>query len=145
MPYIDQSYYEQLYGPTAMTDEEFSVMAARASDIIDSITQYRIVQCGGISALPPLLQELVKKATAAQALYSTQNGLETVLTGESGQGFTVGKVHVDGQKATGSAGGNTAAQSMVSPLALTLLEQTGLMRRGVACSGPYRSGFLGIW
>lgn len=120
-------------------------MAARASDIIDSITQYRIVQCGGISALPPLLQELVKKATAAQALYSTQNGLETVLTGESGQGFTVGKVHVDGQKATGSAGGNTAAQSMVSPLALTLLEQTGLMRRGVACSGPYRSGFLGIW
>ncbi len=145
MPYIDQGYYEQLYGPTAMTDEEFSVVAARASDIIDSVTQYRIVQCGGISALPPLLQEIVKKATAAQALYFAQNGLETALTGESGQGFTVGKVHVDGRKTSGAESGNTAAQSMVSPLALTLLEQTGLMRRDVACSGLYHNSFLGIW
>ncbi len=145
MPYIDAGSYELLYGPSGLTETEFNVFAAQASDLIDSITQYRIVQCGGITALPPLLQDLVKKAAAAQVLYFSQNGLETVLTGETGQGFTVGKVHVDGKKTSGTESGNTAAQSMISPLALTLLEQTGLMRRDVVCWGPYRSGFLGIW
>ena len=78
-------------------------------------------------------------------LYFTQNGFETVLTGESGQGFTVGKVHVDGKSTAGGAGGNTAAQSMISPLAVTLLEQTGLMGRCTPCYDPYRNSFLGIW
>lgn len=145
MAYIDKAYYEHLYGPMNMTDEEFAVMSGQASDIMDSITQYRIVQGGGVSALPPLWQELVKKATAAQVLFFTQNGLETVLTGESGEGFTVGKVHVDGKSAYSSGAGNAAAQSMVSPFAIALLEQTGLMRRDVVCLGPYHNGFLGIW
>lgn len=145
MAYIDKAYYEQLYGPMNMTDEEFAVMSGQASDIMDSITQYRIVQGGGVSALPPLWQELVKKATAAQVLFFTQNSLETVLTGESGEGFTVGKVHVDGKSAYSSGAGNAAAQSMVSPFAIALLEQTGLMRRDVVCLGPYHNGFLGIW
>ena len=41
MAYIDKAYYEQLYGPMNMTDEEFAVMSGQASDIMDSITQYR--------------------------------------------------------------------------------------------------------
>ena len=145
MSYIYKAYYEQLYGPLNMTDNEFNVLSNQATDLIDSITQYRIVQGGGIAALPPLWQELEKKATAAQVLYFTQNGMDTVLTGESGQGFTVGKVHVDGKGASGTGSGNTAAQSMVSPFAIALLEQTGLMRRDVSCLGPYHNNFLGIW
>ena len=85
----------------------------------------------------------MKKAAAAQVLYYSELGLETVLTGQTGQSFTVGKVSVSGG---GSSGGNmTGAQLMISPLAKSLLEQTGLMFRGVhVCSGRYLNPFWGI-
>ena len=144
MAYITYQQYIDLYGSSLIGEDDFPVYAQTASDLIDSITRYKIVQGGGITSLPALTQQLVQKATAAQILYFAQNGLETVLVGESGTGFTVGKVHVDGTSRSAKRG-NIAAQSMISPLAVTLLEQTGLMGRDVACYGPYRNGFLGIW
>lgn len=140
MAYITYEQYTQLYGTPPITEVEFPMYATTASDIIDSITQYRIERAGGISALPAGLQTLVQKATAAQVLYLTQNGLETVVSGQTGQGFTVGKVSVDG----GNSGGLTAAQLTVCPMAKMYLEQTGLMERSVPCFDQFRPGFYGI-
>ena len=138
MAYITYEQYQALYGTPPVSGPEFQMYAATASDIIDSVTQYRIVE-DGLSALPALVQTLVQKAAAAQLLYLTQNGLEAVLSGQTGQGFTVGKVSVDG----GNAGGLTAAQLMVCPMAKAYLEQTGLMERSVPCFDRFRPGFSG--
>lgn len=132
-----------MYGTPLITEEEFPAYAGIASDLIDSITQYRIEKGGGFSALPSSVQELVKKATGAQVLYFMQNGLETVLSGQTGQGFTVGKVSISG----GGAGvaGSKSGVLMVSPFTVALLEQTFLMERGVhVCSDRFLNPFWGI-
>lgn len=142
MAYITYQDYVGLYGTPPVSESEFPVYAERASDVIDSITMYRIAQGGGISALPALTQTLVQKATGAQILYFTQNGIDTVLTGQTGQGFAVGKVRVDGVSGDGR---RMQASMIVSPWVVSLLEQTGLMDRRTPCLGPYQSGYLGIW
>lgn len=143
MAYITYQQYLDLYGLCPITEEEFPVYAGLASDLIDSMTQYRIEQGGGFSALPDWVQTLVQKAAGAQVLYFTQIGLETVLSGQTGQSFTVGKVSV-----SGGALSNTAAKPgalLVSPFALAMLEQTPLMERGVhVCSDRFLNPFWGI-
>ena len=143
MAYITYDQYVDIYGEPPVDEADFPVYAGLASDLIDSITQYRIEQGGGFSALPDWLQSMVQKATAAQVLYFTQLGLETVLTGQTGQSFTVGKVSVSGG---GLASGSlTGAKLMISPLAKALLEQTPLMERSVhVCSDRYLNPFWGI-
>ena len=142
MAYITYDQFVALYGAT-IPEADFPVYATQASDLIDTITRFKIVQGGGIAALPSWVQTQVEKATAAQCLYFWQNGMETVLTGESGAGFTVGKVHVDGGAGRNTAGG--AAASMVSPWTKALLGQTGLMGREIPCFDQFRSNFFGMW
>ena len=89
MAYITYDEYVAIYGQN-ITEADFPMYAENASDLIDAVTRYQIVQCGGISALPPLVQKLVKKAASAQVLYFVQNGPDTVRSGQTGQGFTVG-------------------------------------------------------
>ncbi|PWN00716.1 MAG: hypothetical protein DBX37_00485 [Massilioclostridium sp.] len=132
MAYISFEEYTKMYGDS-ISMEDFPVCAEVASNLIDNITQYRIVQGGGFSTLSQFLQCMIQKATAAQVFYFSQIGLETVLTGQTGQSFTVGKVSVSGG-ALSNATANSE-QLMISPLAKTLLEQTPLMERGVhVCS-----------
>lgn len=140
MSYITAEQYTALFGQPPLNEGEFTVYATVASDLIDSVTQYRIRQSGGIAALPAFIQELVQKAAAAQVLYLIQNGLETVVSGQTGQGFTVGKVSIDG----GGSGGMTAAQLTICPMATMYLEQTGLMERRVPCLDQFRHSFYGI-
>lgn len=143
MAYITYQDYIGLYGNPPVTEEEFSVYAGLASDLIDSVTQYRIERGGGFSALPAYLQTLVQKAAGAQTMYFFQNGLETVLSGQTGQSFTVGKVSVSG--GAPGASGYSAGALMVSPFAVALLEQTFLMERGVhVCSDRFLNPFWGI-
>lgn len=142
MAYITYDEYVAIYGQN-ITEVDFPMYAENASDLIDAVTRYQIVQCGGISALPPLVQKLVKKAAAAQVLYFVQNGLDTVMSGQTGQGFTVGKVSIGG--ASSGSGGQTAAQLMISPAVGVLLEQTGLMERSVPCLDPSRNAYLSTW
>ena len=144
MAYITLEEYAELYGQPTISEADLPVYASQASDLIDSITQYRIIQAGGLNVFPPLVQQLVAKATAAQVLYFIQNGgIETVLSGQTGAGYTVGKVHIDGAGASGGA--QTAAQMMISPLAVTFLEQTGLMERRIRCLDPYQPPYYGTW
>lgn len=141
MAYITYQQYLDLYGTCPITEENFPVYAGLASDVIDSITQYRIVK-GGLSALSSLVQTLVQKATAAQVLYFTQIGLEATLAGQAGQSFTVGKVSVSG----GGLSANTKSGTLlVSPFAVAFLEQTELMeRRTDVYSDRFLNPFWGI-
>lgn len=137
MAYITYQQYIDLYGACPITEEQFPVYAGIASDLIDSVTQFRIQEAGGLSFLPPFIQTLVQKACAAQVLYFTELGLNTVLTGQTGQGFTVGKVSVNGGALAN--GSMTSAQLMISPVVRSMLEQTALMeRRCPVCSDRYR-------
>ena len=96
MAYITYQEYVDLFGTPAITEAEFPIYATTASDLIDTLTEFRIVNAGGVSAFPAAVQTLIEKAAAAQVLYLIQNGLEAVLTGQTGAGYTVGKVHIDG-------------------------------------------------
>lgn len=137
MAYITYTDFTDLYGEL-IPQEQFSLYANAASDIIDIITRYSIEHRGGFASLPSFLQMLVVKATAAQIVYTEQaGGVEAVASGQSGAGYTVGKVHLDG-----ASGKETSrAALMVSPLAVSLLEQSGLMGRSIPCLdlslGPY--------
>lgn len=142
MAYITYDEYVAIYGQN-ITESDFPMYAENASDLIDAVTRYQIVQCGGISALLPLVQNLVKKAAAAQVLYFVQNGLDTAMSGQTGQGFTVGKVSIGG--ASSGSGGQAADQLMISPAVGVLLEQTGLMERSVPCLDPSRNAYLSTW
>lgn len=135
MAYITYDQYIGYYGTCPIPEEEFPMYAGLASDVIDNATQYRIIKSGGISALPVLTQTLVQKAAATQILYFTQVGLETVLTGQAGQSFTVGKVSVNGGGLANQANKKIGAL-MVCPLALAYLEQTPLMERRVDVCYP---------
>lgn len=46
MAYITYQQYLDLYGICPISEEEFPVYAGLASDMIDSITRYRIVEGG---------------------------------------------------------------------------------------------------
>ena len=143
MAYITYQQYTDIYGDSSISEDNFSVYAGLASDLIDSITQYKIEKAGGLNALPSFIQELVKKATAAQVLYFTQIGFETALTGQAGQSFTVGKVSVSGGSLANANA--KAGELMISPLAVAMLEQTPLMYRGVhVCSDRFLNPFWGI-
>lgn len=144
MAYITLKQFFELYGDQGLTADTFQMYATAASSIIDSITRYAIPRCGGLSAFPEWVQQAVQQAAGAQVLYYMQNGFETVQTGQTGQGFTVGKVSVNGGATGGSGNGDTAAQSLVSPQVRVLLEQTGLMGRDVACYDQSRSSFCTI-
>lgn len=143
MAYITYEQYLDYYGTCPISEDVFPVYAGAASDLIDAITEYRLVQGGGFAALPSLVQTLVQKAAAVQVLYYTQLGLETVLTGQTGQSFTVGKVSVSGGALSNSNG--KAGTLLISPAAVALLEQTGLMYRGVSVySDRFLNPFWGI-
>lgn len=134
MAYITYEQYESYYGTPAITEAEFPMYAGAASDLIDTITQFRILKVGGIETFSPFIQNIVEKACGLQIMYYIQQGgLETVLSGQTGNGFTVGKVHIDGGNASG--GSMTSAQLMISPAAKALLEQTGLMDRSTPVIG----------
>ena len=144
MAYITYDEYVTYYGTPPVQESDFTVYAEQASDLIDVLTEYRIMR-GGLSALPDLVQKLVKKATAAQVLYFIQNGgVEAVESGQTGQGFSVGKVRVDGDSRYRAQNISKRGALMISPMARALLEQTGLMERVVACYDRYPGFFFPI-
>ena len=77
---------------------------------------------------PTIVQTLYKKAVCAQVDFLSINGMDSLNETATG-GFTVGKVTVQG-KASETGG---KLQESVSPLAISYLEQTGLMNPNVPC------------
>ena len=126
MGVVDFTFYTNVYGGTDVDNTSFPALCARASDVIGAVTHW--VDDATIAKLPALLQTLYKKAICAQIDFFSLNGTDVV--NESGNaGFTVGKVTVHGKS---NASGGKMVDS-ISPLAISYLEQTGLMNPQVPC------------
>ena len=132
MGVVDFEFYSNVYGGTDADQTSFPALCARASDIIGAVTHW--VDAETIATLPALHQNLYKKAICAQVDFLSINGIDSVNETASA-GYTVGKVTVHG-KASSTKGG--AMSESISPLALTYLEQTGLMN-------PQVPTFHGWW
>lgn len=132
MAYITYEDYTGYCGTATMVLEtDFAVYANTASDLITVITGYRVT-ADNFSSLPVVIQDAVKKATAVQVLFFAEHGdMGSVVSGTSGEGFTVGKVNVQssGQRSSAWA----FARDMISPMVYALLGAVGLLERGVPC------------
>jgi hypothetical protein len=125
MGVVDYTFYSSVYGGTDATSQTFPALCARASDVIGAMTHW--VDDAKILTLPALIQTLYKKAVCAQVDFFAINGTDALQeTGNSG--FTVGKVTIHGRTNTGGK-----MSTEISPLAISYLEQTGLMNPNVPC------------
>jgi hypothetical protein len=132
MGVVNFEFYSTVYGGTDADAETFPALCARACDIIGAVTHW--VSETALANLPEFVQTLYKKAICAQVDFFALNGTDTV--NENGNaGFTVGKVSVHGKAANNSGG---KLSDSISPLAISYLEQTGLMN-------PQVPTFEGWW
>jgi hypothetical protein len=121
--FVDYDFYTAVYVGSEVDEASFPALCARAEDVVGAMTRWAVT-ADTIGSYPPLIQTLCKKAVCAQVDCFAVNGTETA-TGGSDGGWTVGKVSVTGKASAGTEAGRLAAA--VSPLAISYLEQTGLM------------------
>lgn len=133
MAYADYSFYADEYVGDAVTEAEWPLYSARASQLVDMLTRYQ-VQKQGLDSFPAFVQAQVKLAVCAQADYFAYMGIDLATTGRAGTGFTVGNVSVSYGMRYGSGNAQSAygAGVSVAPAALGFLEQTGLLSREVS-------------
>ena len=131
MGVVDFTFYSSVYMGTDADQASFPALCARASDVIGAVTHW--ADDAKILSLHPAIQTLYKKAICAQIDFLSINGMDSLNETATG-GFTVGKVTVHGK--AGTAGGKMAES--ISPLAISYLEQTGLMN-------PQVPTFEGWW
>lgn len=130
--YIDAEYYNNEYKGVDAGDD-LDRYIERASDLVDQVTGYKIAD---LSALHPRIQELVKKATAAQVEFYVLNGGPEGVDGNDGSFNQVAIGSFEYQ--TARMGQQTPAgkqEHRVAPAALAYLEPTGLLYRGVRVYG----------
>ena len=130
MGIVDFDFYLNVYRGTDADNTTFPALCARASDIVGALTHW--VDEATILTLPAQIQTLYKKAICAQIDFLAINGMDALNETETG-GFTVGKVTVQGK---GNASGGKM-QENISPLAISYLEQTGLMNPQVPTFGGW--------
>ena len=123
---VDFNYYSQVYMGTEADQASFPALNAHASRVIASMTRWQVDETT-IDGFPSFIQTLYRLAVCSQIDFLSANGIESIYDGEDTVGFSVGKVRVDGKKA--SAGG--AMSASISPAAISYLEQSGLMYPGV--------------
>ena len=121
MGVVDWTFYSTVYMGTDVDETSFPALCARASDIVGALTHW--VDETEISRKPQFVQILYKKAICAQIDFLAINGTDS-LNETATSGFTVGKVTVHGK--AGSTNGGRMSEN-ISPLAISFLEQTGLM------------------
>ncbi len=120
MPYIDQAFYNDVYKGIPMDAETFTRLEARASDVVDVLTNNRLAG-EGLSHKPELIRTNVKKAVAAQIEYMYSEGGELSVHGGSPSSVSIG-----GFSYTEGSG-----VKVVSEMARSYLRPTGLLYMGV--------------
>jgi len=133
MAYIDVTYYRDVFkGIDA--GEELERYIERASDLVNQITNYKIRD---FEALPPFIQEQVKKATAAQVEFYVLNGGPEGVDGNTDGSFSQVSIGAF-QYQSGRANQQIPAgkqEHRLAPATLAYLEPTGLLYRGVGIYG----------
>lgn len=132
MAIVTYSYYTTTYLGETIAETDFPRAEARAERVIAQITHGRATEAT-FAALPLFQQNAVKEAICAQVEYYALFGVEISIAGKTADGWTVGKVSVNG-------GGNgsknaTGAATMVCPSAIAALELTGLLDPNVPTMG----------
>lgn len=117
MAYLTYAEYAALSGEVPA--EDFPQFDKAAENIIDLETQYQI----DMTTLPSKIQSLVKKAVAAEIDFLMVYGLDVVYSGSKPQGFRVGEVSVT------NSSSHEAKFTVLSPIAESILELTGLLSR----------------
>lgn len=124
MSIVSYEYYTSTYLGESVSQADFPRYDLRAESVIRNITKG---QTDGFDTMPDSMQEAVQNAICAQIEYFSIYGTDVAITGRQGGSFTVGKVSV-----SNGAEVKTGASSMVCPLAIAYLEQTGLLNPAVA-------------
>ena len=119
MAYLSYAEYAAISGEVPF--EDFPQFDKAAENIIDLETQYQI----DMTTLPLKIQSLVKKAVAAEIDYLNVYGLDVVYSGSKPQGFRVGEVSITNTTSTT----HEVKFSVLSPIAESILELTGLLSR----------------
>jgi hypothetical protein len=138
---VDYSYYSTVYMGTEADEASFPALCARALDVVGAMTRWAVTE-ESFAALPAPTQTLYKKAVCAQVDFFAVNGLDSVnLSAGVDNGFTVGKVSIHGRSGVGATG---RLSTSVAPLAVSYLEQTGLLNPSVPVSDwPMLGGWFG--
>ncbi|HEO2443792.1 TPA: hypothetical protein VAP34_001993 [Streptococcus agalactiae] len=133
MPYITPEYYNNVYiGAAAPDSSELEKYINRATDIIDQVTNYKLYG-QKLEKFPPLIQDLIMKATAAQVEFYVMKGGDAAINAGSDEMDSVSVGSFSYSKGGNGSEGNQAAR--VSPSVLSYLAHTGLLYRGVSVHG----------
>ncbi|MFC0271124.1 hypothetical protein ACFFIX_06620 [Metabacillus herbersteinensis] len=122
MPYIDYTYYTNTFKGTSLTQEQFDRLVVRASDLVDMITSY-VLHGVEFTQLAQLIQDNVKKATAAQIEYMDSLGGELTIHGGSPSSVSIGNFNYQD---------SGEGQQVISPIVINYLRPTGLLYKGVS-------------
>ena len=127
MTYIDLAFYNDVYKGNPIDPVDFAKLAARASDLIDMVTNYRLFEFG-LSDQPEFIQTNIKKAVAAQIEFMHLEGGETSIHGGSPSSVSIGGFsYTEGT----SAAGGSAEVKVLSDMSYRYLFPTGLLYIGV--------------
>lgn len=126
MATVDFNYYVETYMGDTVAASDFDRYEKRAEDVIKNVT--RGVD---ITHLPADAQDAYKAAICYQIDYFAEVGLTTAVTGSAATSYTLGRVRVE------NGAGYTGVRSMVSPAAISILELTGLLYRGIPTKGAW--------
>lgn len=128
MEYVDKEYYNTAFHGELVDDTEFPSLCARAGEIIEELTMYRVTPVT-ILAMPESVREKVKNAVCAQIEYLDANGGADMDNGADLQSAGLGKFNYS--KSAGASG--STEQSIYAPRAQRILFPTGLLYRGGGC------------
>lgn len=135
MAYLTYAEYAAMGGEVSAQD--FPAYDKAAENLIDVATQF-----AAVNGLPNSIMPMFKKAVCAQIDYLGVYGLDAAWTGARPQGFKVGEVSVT--NASSSTG--EARFTAISPIAMSILEQIGLMSRHVSvATDPFAPYPLGVF
>ena len=124
MAAVSYEFFKATYvGDPSVTETDFPRLEARAEDAVNALIRFR--------AVPAQWEKQYQKAICAQIDYYAIYGIEAASAGLMENSFTVGKVSVTG----GGASARSSGASMISPQAVSYLEQTGLLNPAVPVAG----------
>lgn len=126
MAAVTYQYYTDTFIGDAVAATDFPKYEKRAEDIINTV-----VRGVDISTLPASVQDAYKAAICYQIDYYSEVGLNTAVTGSAANSYTLGKVRVENGAAY------KGARTMVSPAAISMLEMSGLLYRGIHVKGAW--------
>lgn len=129
MSYIDIAYYRDDYlGEEVDDDKTLQRYINRATETIDEITRFKIMQVG-FEKLPPFVQSQIKKAVASQVEYFALH--ESVNVGIDSE---VSRVQIGGFDYWDNSE-LSRSEKMISPRVKSHLLSTGFIYAGVDVYG----------